>query len=61
MPCDTHERHEHTHGPGCGHASVTHGDHVDYFHDGHVHREHDGHWDECEGETVGGASTGSGA
>jgi hypothetical protein len=45
------ERHHHTHGPGCGHASVLHGDHVDYLHDGHVHREHrtsDGvHYDEC--------------
>jgi len=45
------EEHRHTHGPGCGHDSVVHGDHVDYLHDGHVHREHatDGgvHYDEC--------------
>src|SRR5271166_1599601 len=45
------EQHHHTHGPGCGHASVLHADHVDYLHDGHVHREHpapDGvHYDEC--------------
>ena len=45
------ETHQHTHGPGCGHESVLHADHVDYLHDGHVHREHhttDGvHYDEC--------------
>jgi len=45
------EQHSHTHGPGCGHDSVLHGDHVDYLHDGHVHREHrteEGvHYDEC--------------
>ncbi len=45
------EGHQHTHGPGCGHASVLHGDHVDYLHDGHLHREHatEGgvHYDEC--------------
>ncbi len=45
------ETHRHTHGPGCGHESVVHADHVDYLHDGHVHREHqaDGvtHYDEC--------------
>lgn len=38
----------HSHGPGCGHHAVPHGDHVDYAHDGHLHREHAGHWDECE-------------
>ena len=48
MACDTHVAHTHVHGPDCGHASVQHGDHVDYFHDGHIHHEHDGHWDECE-------------
>ena len=41
------EKHDHTHGPGCGHDAVVHEDHVDYLHDGHVHREHDGHYDEC--------------
>ncbi len=45
------EQHRHTHGPGCGHAAVVHGDHVDYLHDGHAHREHatEGgvHYDEC--------------
>ena len=46
-PCDTHDEHRHTHSPDCGHASVEHGDHVDYFHDGHVHRAHDDQWDEC--------------
>jgi hypothetical protein len=33
----THDDHEHTHGPGCGHTAVQHGDHVDYVHDGHLH------------------------
>ena len=41
-----HEDHAHQHGPGCGHASVEHEDHVDYIHDGHAHHAHDGHWDE---------------
>ena len=45
---DTHQDHEHRHGPDCGHVQVRHDDHVDYLHDGHAHREHDGHWDECE-------------
>jgi hypothetical protein len=44
----THTEHEHTHGPDCGHASVQHGDHVDYFHDGHVHHEGASGWEECE-------------
>lgn len=51
MTATTHaraEEHEHhTHGPGCGHESVVHNDHVDYFHGGHAHREHAGHYDEC--------------
>ncbi len=42
-----HDKHDHVHGPTCGHPSVKHGDHVDYLHDGHLHREHDGHFDEC--------------
>jgi hypothetical protein len=41
------EEHKHTHGPGCGHESIIHEDHVDYLHDGHFHHEHDGHYDEC--------------
>lgn len=41
-----HEDHMHTHGPGCGHETVPHGDHVDYLHDGHLHHMHDGHVDE---------------
>ena len=41
-----HTGHEHTHGPGCGHVAVPHGDHTDYVHDGHLHTAHDGHWDE---------------
>ncbi|HET9022345.1 MAG TPA: metal ABC transporter permease [Ornithinibacter sp.] len=40
------ERHDHEHGPECGHAAVDHGDHVDYLHDGHRHAVHQGHYDE---------------
>lgn len=40
------ERHDHEHGPGCGHPAVPHGDHVDYLHDGHLHAPHEGHYDE---------------
>ena len=40
------ERHDHEHGPGCGHPAVDHGDHVDYLHDGHRHAAHQGHYDE---------------
>ncbi len=40
------EAHPHEHGPGCGHESVPHGDHVDYLHDGHRHAPHGGHYDE---------------
>lgn len=42
-----HDNHSHEHGAGCGHKSITHGDHQDYLHDGHLHRSHDGHVDEC--------------
>jgi hypothetical protein len=41
-----HTDHLHTHGAGCGHAAIPHGDHVDYIHDGHRHAVHDGHWDD---------------
>jgi hypothetical protein len=41
-----HHDHDHTHGPGCGHTAVRHGDHIDYLHDGHLHHLHDGHVDE---------------
>ena len=32
-----HANHDHTHGPGCGHVGIQHGDHVCYAHDGHLH------------------------
>jgi hypothetical protein len=41
-----HARHEHEHGPGCGHEAVPHGDHVDYIHEGHRHAAHEDHYDE---------------
>lgn len=32
-----HPNHSHSHGAGCGHTAIRHGDHVDYLHDGHLH------------------------
>lgn len=43
------ERHEHEHGPVCGHPAVPHEDHVDYLHDGHRHAPHADHYDEHDG------------
>lgn len=40
------ERHDHEHGPACGHEAVRHDDHIDYVHDGHRHAAHGGHYDE---------------
>jgi len=40
------ERHEHEHGPDCGHPAIEHEHHVDYLHDGHRHAPHEGHYDE---------------
>jgi len=54
----THENHTHTHGPGCGHTAVKHGDHTDYLHDGHLHSVHGDHVDECS-LPVGGANPGA--
>jgi zinc transport system permease protein len=50
---DPAERHEHEHGPECGHQAVVHGDHVDYVHDGHLHAAHGGHYDEHGGDEHG--------
>ncbi len=41
-----HQGHSHQHGKNCGHASVQHGDHIDYLHDGHLHYVHGDHVDE---------------
>ena len=47
MDCSSkHEAHAHTHGPECGHISISHDGHSDYLHDGHLHYPHDGHTDE---------------
>ena len=40
------ERHDHEHGPECGHPAVVHEGLVDYVHDGHLHAAHEGHYDE---------------
>jgi len=42
------ERHEHEHGPDCGHSAIEHDSHIDYLHDGHRHAPHEGHYDEHE-------------
>ncbi len=36
----------HTHGPGCGHEAVPHGDHTDYLVDGRLHHPHGDHCDD---------------
>ncbi len=46
---DRAERHEHEHGPACGHPAIAHEDHVDYLHDGHRHAPHRDHYDEHDG------------
>jgi len=46
MAHDTHEKHAHAHGDGCGHPKVQHDDHFDYLHDGHLHHVHGDHVDE---------------
>jgi hypothetical protein len=35
-----------SHGRGCGHEAVPHGDHTDYLVDGRLHHPHDGHCDD---------------
>jgi hypothetical protein len=34
-----HEKHDHQHGPNCGHTAVKHDGHVDYLHDRHLHHQ----------------------
>lgn len=43
--CGSHDT-AHAHGPGCGHAAVPHGDHVDYLVNSHLHHPHGGHCDD---------------
>jgi len=43
--CSSHGS-THQHGPNCGHASMTHGDHLDYIVDGHLHHPCMGHCDD---------------
>jgi hypothetical protein len=43
-PCSSHDS-KHKHGPGCGHDSVPHGDHLDFLVGGHLHHWHNGHCD----------------
>ena len=46
MSHHTHDSHSHTHGPGCGHVALQHGDHTDYLVDGHLHHPHGDHCDD---------------
>ncbi|MEM7400167.1 MAG: hypothetical protein AAF354_14755 [Pseudomonadota bacterium] len=43
--CGSHDD-GHTHGEGCGHEAVPHGDHVDYIVDGRLHHPHGDHCDD---------------
>jgi hypothetical protein len=43
--CGAHAK-DHTHGPGCGHEAVPHGDHTDYLVGGHLHHPHGDHCDD---------------
>jgi hypothetical protein len=36
----------HTHGDGCGHEAVPHGDHVDFLVEGRLHHPHEDHCDD---------------
>ena len=45
-PPAEHTLAEHTHGEGCGHEAVQHGDHVDYIHGTHRHALHGDHYAE---------------
>ena len=40
------DRHDHEHGPDCGHEAIDHDGHIDYLHDGHRHAPHGSHYDE---------------
>jgi hypothetical protein len=44
--CKEHAKHDHKHGPDCGHRAIQHEGHTDYLHDGHLHNLHGGHVDE---------------
>ena len=33
----TTDVHDHQHGPGCGHTTIRHDDHMDHLHDGELH------------------------
>ncbi len=49
--CGEHDK-DHTHGPGCGHEAVPHGDHRDYLVSGHLHSPHGQHCDDHGALTV---------
>ena len=42
---DGHET-KHQHGPGCGHETVPHGEHLDFLVEGQLHHPHAGHCDD---------------
>ena len=50
--CSGHAK-DHTHGAGCGHDAVPHGDHTDYVVDGHLHHPHTSHCDDHGKVSVG--------
>lgn len=52
----THDAHDHTHGPNCGHKTIEHDGHQDFLHDGHLHHVHGDHVDE-HAIAIGGANS----
>ena len=43
--CGAHDG-KHSHGSGCGHEAIPHGDHSDYLVKGHLHHPDQGHCDD---------------
>jgi hypothetical protein len=43
--CGDHDD-KHSHGAGCGHEAIPHGDHTDYLVKEHLHHAHQGHCDD---------------
>ena len=44
--CAARHAKDHSHGVGCGHEIVPHGDHKDYVVGGHLHKPHGQHCDD---------------
>jgi len=40
------KNHSHKHKEGCGHKTISHGDHLDFAHGNHLHAQHSDHFDD---------------